>query len=89
MVENEPLILVLYVDHLFLTGSSGVIKDCKKNPDAEFDMKDMGLMHYFLALEVWRKDGDIFLRQGKYATKILKRFRMQDCRLMTIPMIAD
>ena len=53
MVENEPLILVLYVDDLFLTGSSRLIKDCKKNLEVEFDMKDMGLMHYFLGLEVW------------------------------------
>ena len=61
MVENEPLILVLYVDDLFLTGSSGLIKDCKRNLEAEFDMKDMGLMHYFIGLEVWQKNGEIFL----------------------------
>ena len=54
MVENEPLILVLYVDDLFLTGSSRLIKDCKKNLAEEFDMKDLGLMHYFLGLEVWQ-----------------------------------
>lgn len=76
MVEGEPLILVLYVDDLFLTGSSGLIEDYKKNLAAEFDMKDLGLMHYFLGLEVWQKDGEIFLGQGRYATNILKRFRM-------------
>jgi hypothetical protein len=42
VVENEPLILVLYVDDLFLTGSSRLIKDCKKNLATEFDMKDLG-----------------------------------------------
>jgi len=47
MVENEPLILVLYVDDLFLTGSSRLIQDCKKNLEAKFDVKDMGLMHIF------------------------------------------
>ena len=31
VVENEPLILVLYVDALFRTGSSRLIKDSKKN----------------------------------------------------------
>ena len=62
IVENEPLILVLYVDDLFLTGSSGLIKDCKKNLEVEFDMKDLGLMHYFLGLEVWQMNGEIFLR---------------------------
>eukprot|EP00253_Pinus_taeda_P032273 PITA_32273 len=53
VVENEPLILVLYVDDLFLTGSSRLIEDCKKNLATEFDMKDLGQMHYFLGLEVW------------------------------------
>ena len=51
-VGNEPLILVLYVNDLFLTGSSRLIKDCKENLVAEFDMKDLGLMHYFLELEI-------------------------------------
>jgi len=73
MAEDEPFILVLYVDNLFLIGSSGLIEDCKRNLEAESDMKDLGLMHYLLGLEVWQKDGEIFLGQGRYATKILKR----------------
>lgn len=63
MVEIQPLILVLYVDDLFLTGSSRLITDYKKNLEVEFDMKDMGLMHYFIGLEVWQKNGEIFLGQ--------------------------
>lgn len=39
-------------------------------------MKYMGLMHYFLELEVWKGDGELFVSQGKYATKILQRFHM-------------
>jgi len=58
-----------------LTGSSGLIEDCKRNLAAEFDKKDLGLMHYFVGLEVWHKDGEIFLGQGRYGTD-LKRFRM-------------
>eukprot|EP00253_Pinus_taeda_P004490 PITA_04490 len=42
VVENEPLILVLYVDDIFWTGSSRLIKDCKKNLAAKFKMKDLG-----------------------------------------------
>jgi hypothetical protein len=47
-----PLILVLYVDDLFLTGDEQRIADCKANLVAEFEMKDLGLLHYFLGLEV-------------------------------------
>ena len=52
-------------------------------------MKDLGLMHYFLGLEFWQQKGEIFLRQGRYATEILKRFRIQDCRPMATPMITN
>eukprot|EP00253_Pinus_taeda_P008953 PITA_08953 len=66
MVQGESPILVLYVDDLFLTRFLGLIKDCKRNLAPEFDMKDLGLMHYFLGLEVWQKDGEIFLGQGRW-----------------------
>jgi len=89
VVENEPLILVLYVDHLFLTGSSKLIEDCKKNLATEFDMKDLGRMHYFLGLEVWQQKGEIFLGQGRYVTEILKRFGMGECSPMATPMITN
>jgi hypothetical protein len=61
LVKGEPLILVLYVDDLFLIESKKLIADCKRDLAVEFEMKDLGLMHYFLGLEVWQKDGQIFL----------------------------
>ena len=67
MVEGQPLILVLYVDELILTGAEGLIQDCKEDLACEFEMKNLGLMHYFLGLEVWQGDGETFLGQGKYA----------------------
>jgi hypothetical protein len=55
----------------------------------EFEMKDLGLMHYFLGLEVWQKPNEIFLSQGKYAVDILKRFGMMNWRSMSTPMVAN
>jgi hypothetical protein len=49
-------------------------------------MKDLGLMHYFLGLEVWQSLERIFLNQGKYAVEILKRFNMLECKSMNTPM---
>jgi hypothetical protein len=49
-------------------------------------MKDLGLMHYFLGLEVWQSPERIFLNQGKYAVEILKRFDMLECNSMNTPM---
>jgi hypothetical protein len=49
-------------------------------------MKDLGLMHYFLGLEVWQSLERIFLNQGKYGVEILKRFDMLECKSMNTPM---
>jgi hypothetical protein len=67
LVGEAPLILVLYVDDLFLTGDKQLIANCKKNLVAKFEMKDLGSMHYFLGLEVWQQDGCFFLGHGKYS----------------------
>ena len=81
--EDGILILLLYVDDLFLTGEVKSIIECKKRLAIEFEMKDLGMMHYFLELEVWQHSDEIFLNQGKYTVEILKRFGMLDCKDMT------
>ena len=53
MVEGKPLIIILYVDDMILIGDDQLIKSCKEDLAREFEMKDMGLMHYFLGMEVW------------------------------------
>ena len=53
MVEDKLLIIVLYVDDLILTGDEKFIHSCKVNIAKEFEMNDLGLLHYFLGLEIW------------------------------------
>lgn len=53
VVQGMPLILVLYVDNLFFTGSEPLMIECKRKLASKFEMKDLGLMHYFPGLEVW------------------------------------
>jgi hypothetical protein len=53
IVHNHIVILVLYMYDLFLTREENLIAQTKRELSAEFEMKDLGLMHYFLGLEVW------------------------------------
>ena len=72
-VDREKLlILVLYVDDLFVTGADPLIHQCKRELASEFEMKDLVLMHYFPGLEVSQRPGKIFLSQGKYVVKLLE-----------------
>jgi hypothetical protein len=52
-------------------------------------MKDLGLMHCFLGLEVWKRHCEIFMARGKYTMDVLRRFGMMDCKSMCTPMITN
>ena len=51
--DGDQVILLLYVNDLFLTGDERLILDSKRKLVVEFEMKELGTMHYFLGLEVW------------------------------------
>jgi hypothetical protein len=53
IVGDECLILVVYVDDLLLTNSESLIVECKHEMISKFEMKDLGMMHYFLGPELW------------------------------------
>jgi hypothetical protein len=59
IVGDECMILAIYVDDLFLIGSESLIVERKHALDSEFEMKDLGMMHYFLGLEVWQRTDEI------------------------------
>jgi hypothetical protein len=65
-VGTDLLVLVLYVDDLFLTSIEKLIVGCKENMATEFEMKDIVMIHYFLGLVVWQRRGEIFLGKDKY-----------------------
>ena len=84
VVEDE--LVILYVDDLFLTGNEKQIVESKKKLVEEFEMKDLGLMHCFLGLKVWKSSEGIFLNRAKYVVEILKRLNMLERKAMATPM---
>ena len=69
-IADKLLIIVLYVDDIILIGDEKLITSCKEDPAREFEMNDMGLLHYFLSLEIWQRDGELFFLK----TSTPKRF---------------
>ena len=50
-VEDKiPVILMLYVDDLFLTSDEELIIDARRRLATKFEMKDLCMMHYFLGM---------------------------------------
>lgn len=72
IVKNEPVIILLYVDDLFIIGVENKILECKKMLATKFEVKYFGLMHYYLDLEVWQRPSEMYLGQGKYIINMLQ-----------------
>ena len=49
-------------------------------------MKDMGLLHYFVGLEIWQWDGELFVSQGMCEKDILGKFHVESCKPMDVPL---
>eukprot|EP00253_Pinus_taeda_P021844 PITA_21844 len=87
VAEGQLLIIVLYVDDLILTGDELLILSCKEDLAREFEVKELGLLHYFLGLEIWQRSDGLFVSQGKYAREILEKFNMQGCKHVDTPLL--
>ena len=67
------LIVSLYVDDLLVTGGdSESVLQFKVEMEKVFEMSDLGLMKYFLGMEIQQDKYGIFLSQKKYAKDLLK-----------------
>ncbi|XP_048626700.1 uncharacterized mitochondrial protein AtMg00810-like [Brassica napus] len=84
---GDVLIVSLYVNDIIITGSNiQSINTFKENMKKEFEMVDLGLLNYFLGMEVIQDDGGIFLSQEKYANKLADKFGERDRKSVSNPL---
>ena len=51
-----------------------------------FEMTDLGLMTYFLVIEIKQSENEVLICKRKYAKEILKKFEMEECKSVSTPM---
>ena len=79
-------ILLLYVDDMIITASSSaLLRRIIAKLHAEFALKDMGNLHFFLGVEVTRSASGFHLSQAQYAEELLDRAGMSNCRPISTP----
>jgi hypothetical protein len=49
----------------------------------EFEMSLLGELSFFLGLQICQRNQGICISQTKYIREMLKRFGMEDCKLVT------
>ena len=66
------ILLVVYVDDIIINGSDmASISSLKSFLYGQFHLKDLGMLKYFLGVEVMRRKRGIFLSQRKYVLDLL------------------
>lgn len=75
------LIIGVYVDDLIVTGEDQRdIDDLKAEMKKVFRMSDLGLLIYYLSIEVEQGRGATTLRQSSYAIKLMERGGLSGCK---------
>jgi hypothetical protein len=79
--------LLVYVDDIIVTSSSTAAVDALlRDLGAEFVLKDLGDLQYFLGIQVIKQSDGLLLCQEKYATDLLKKVGMQHCKPVATPL---
>jgi Reverse transcriptase (RNA-dependent DNA polymerase)/gag-polypeptide of LTR copia-type/Integrase core domain/GAG-pre-integrase domain/Domain of unknown function (DUF4219)/Zinc knuckle len=87
--SNDFLLVCIYVDDMIYMGSNqDLIEKFKESMKRKFEMTDLGVLKYFLGLEVTQDDEGIFVSQRKYAKDLLSKFNLGNCNAVSTPMNA-
>uniref|UniRef100_A0ACD5Z493 Uncharacterized protein n=1 Tax=Avena sativa TaxID=4498 RepID=A0ACD5Z493_AVESA len=89
IVGGKFVLLSLYVDDILIASNDkAMLMEVKSWLSSKFDMKDMGEASYVLGVEIHRNRNKriLGLSQKAYLKTVLKRFAMESCNPLTVPM---
>jgi Reverse transcriptase (RNA-dependent DNA polymerase) len=86
MGENCVTNILVYVDDIIITSDNlEEIKRVKVQLKENFNIKDLGLLKYFLGIEIARSPKGLFISQRKYALDLLKETGKLGCKPVSTP----
>lgn len=72
---------MVYVDNILIIGNdTSYISKLIETLSSRFVMKDLGNLSYFLGIEVVSHGSSVILSQAKYASDLLLKAGMGDCK---------
>ncbi|XP_071933223.1 uncharacterized protein [Coffea arabica] len=88
--EIGIILLVVYVDDIVITGNDAAgISSLKTFLHSQFQTKDLGLLKYFLGIEIAKSRKGIFLSQRKYVLDLLSKMEKLGIKPVSTPMIPN
>ena len=84
--DGKVEILIVYVDEIILTGDDiDELERLKKRLAKDFEIKDLGMLKYFLGEEFARSKKGIFVNQRKYVLDLLGETGLLGCKVAETP----
>jgi hypothetical protein len=84
---GNAMLVGVYVDDLVITGTKDAkVAAFKKEMKATFQMSDLGLLSFYLGIEVHQGDSRITLRQTAYTKRVVELAGLTDCNSALTPM---
>ncbi|GKD00111.1 retrovirus-related pol polyprotein from transposon TNT 1-94 [Tanacetum coccineum] len=81
---------MVYVDDIIVTGNNkGNIDNILSQLGSAFALKDLGLLNYFLGIEIVPHVFDILLSQKKYILELLQSAGLSNCNPVSSPMVTS
>ncbi|PRQ16867.1 putative RNA-directed DNA polymerase [Rosa chinensis] len=85
--STSKLVVLIYVDDLIVTGDNfEEIQSLKQSLRNKFAIKDLGILKYFLGIEMATSHKGLFLNQRKYILDLLQDADMEDCKPARTPL---
>ena len=76
----------IFVDHIIFRGNDDLCKAFAEEMRKEFEMSMFGEIKFFVGLQIQQSKNGIYITQSKYIKEILKKFGIEDSRLVGTPM---
>jgi hypothetical protein len=82
------IIIEVYVDDIIFRSDDDILSEnFSKDTHNEFEMSLLGELNFFLGLQIPQLNECIFISQTKYIKEMLKKFKMEDNKPLSTPMV--
>ena len=86
-IGKDLFVLQIYVDNIiFGSTNQDFCDEFGKMMANEFEMSMIGELSYFLGLQIKQLKNGTFVSQGKYIKDMIKKFGMNDSKVISTPM---
>ena len=84
--DKKIVLAEIFVDDTLFIGNNDLCKAFSEEMSNEFEMSMFGEIKFFIGLHIQQKKDGIYITQSKYIKEILKKFGMEDSKLVGTPM---